>query len=147
MLQMARERGINVDSLKGAISHDVYAQQFLKQVGELVMQKNEIINNWVKSGLEQLRSLYIKKSFKAGKESIRYQNGEPLRNNSEIETVYDERDFDKLSNTEKSNVLALREFLDTEGLTFLYREAEKPSYLTEKYGMSVANVDWNTPVD
>lgn len=147
LLQMARERGINVDSLKGAISHDVYAQQFLKQVGELVMQKNEIINNWVKSGLEQLRSLYIKKSFKAGKESIRYQNGEPLRNNSEIETQYDERDFDKLSNTEKSNVLALRGFLDTEGLTFLYREAEKPSYLTEKYGMSVANVDWNTPVD
>lgn len=131
LLQKARENGINIDSLRGDITPGEYRAQFDERVNKLLDERNSEINLWVKNYLPFLRDIY-----KHGNE-----NYKKIAVNNKV--------LDGLSPYNRKNVLLLREFLDKEGLTFLYRDANKPASVLMRYGLEIqsASIDCNTPVD
>ena len=131
LLQKARENGINIDSLRGDIAPEEYRAQFDERVNKLLAERNSEINLWVKNYLPFLRDIY-----KHGNE-----NYKKIAVNNKV--------LDGLSPDNRKNVLLLREFLDKEGLTFLYRDANKPTSVLMRYGLDIqsASIDCNTPVD
>ena len=134
LLQKAKENGINIDSLKGNIGRTEYESKFNAQVNALLDQRNAEINRWVITYLPTLRKLYFRKN-----------------NKGEIESsvTIDNTVMDSLPNDERKNVLLLKDFLDKEGLTFLYRKATKPVTVAKRYGLDLqkGDVNCNTPVD
>ena len=134
LLQKAKENGINIDSLKGNIGQTEYESKFNAQVNALLDQRNAEINRWVTTYLPTLRKLYFRKN-----------------NKGEIESsvTIDNTVMDSLPNDERKNVLLLKDFLDKEGLTFLYRKATKPVTVAKRYGLDLqkGDVNCNTPVD
>lgn len=134
LLQKAKENGINIDSLAGRIDHRDYTSNFKAQVTALLDQRNDEINRWVANYLPALRSIYLHDTDDGQKISKPIING---------------RIMNSFSNDERKNILLLRDFLDKEGLTFLYRKATKPTTVISRYGLSVQDADVNcyTPVD
>lgn len=144
IIRQARQNGINIDSLKGNLSRADYEKNVKQKVDALLKGKNEEINGWVKDALPLLRSLYGQEAdFKAGKE-IALRSRDEM---GDLRTKKTVMDFDRLPASDREHVLMVRDFLDKEGLTFLYRKCNKPSTVKSRYGLSVADVDWTTPVD
>lgn len=130
LIQKAKENGINIDSLAGNIDHDEYVKRLGGEVERLLQDRNNEINNWVKAFLPKLRDVY-----RHGAE-----NTNRVVTNAKV--------FDHFDNNDRKNVLLLRDFLDKEGLTFLYRNAAKPASVSQRYGLDIhsANLDCDTPV-
>ena len=131
LIQKAKENGINVDSLRGDITSDEYRTKFNAKVEKLLSERNSEINTWVKTFLPRLRDIY-----KHGIENVN-----KIAVNNKV--------LDSLTPESRKNVLLLREFLDKEGLTFLYRDANKPASVLTRYGLDIqdANLNCNTPVE
>lgn len=149
LLQRARENGINIDSLKGDLSKEDYDAEVEKRVVELLSEKNKVINDWVKKYLQPLRDCYRGIwNFDKGFETATFKGAMPNRDeNGDIELSTKEGAFDRLDDETKSNVLQLREFLDKEGLTFIYRYASKLSTGKVRFGINIKKCDWNTPIE
>ena len=144
IIRQARENGINIDSLRGNITPKEHSNAVEKRVDALIKEKNKEIGTWVKSALPTLRSVYgHSKDFKVGKE-IATRNRDERGNLINKRT---ERVFDQLPAEKREHVLMVRDFLDKEGLTFLYRPANKPSSFSTRYGINIDDVDETTPID
>ena len=144
IIRQARENGINIDSLKGNLDRKEYNKGVASRIEDLLDRKNEEIGDWVKSALPTLRMVYgYNKEFKAGKEIAtrsRDDNGNII--NKKTENI-----FDTLPAGKREHLLMVRDFLDKEGLTFLYRPQNKPASFSTRYGVNLADVDWTTPVN
>lgn len=156
ILQQARENGINISSLKGNLDKVKYDENVKRLVEKLLKEKNKYINDWVKSALPALRSLYMingeySSNFQAGKEDVHREQGKLYRDdNGDIELRKNASEFDKLSPSQRRRVMLVRDFLDKEGLTFLYRKVKDesmPKSFKSRYGVDVRNTNWATPVE
>lgn len=154
LLQRARENGINIDSLKGDLSADDYNKEVDSRVNALLDEKNKSITEWVKQWLPLLRKCYTvtsKEKDENGNErevstiGKNFQKGFDEYKKGKIEREV--KFFDKLTDEEKKEIYAVREFLDKVGLSFLYREAPKPSSVKIRFGIEVQSYDRNTPVE
>ena len=144
LIQRANDNGINVDSLKGELSHNDYTKNVDAQVQKLLDAKNEEIGGWVKTYLPVLRQCYDGMNFQTSKDQVtqrRDANGNLIV--KDTAKTY----FDKLDGNTRSEVLKVREFLDKEGLTFIYRECNKPKTVINRYGIITNDCDWTTPIE
>ena len=135
MLRNAKENGFNTDTVTGDLDSDEYKANMSKMANgtpKAMSTKQKELNSWVKEYLPILRSCYKGKIFLAKDRTDNNGSGSV---------------FDLLSNEQKANVLLLRNFLDKESLTFLYREADKPKVLKILYNVDVDSVDHTTPVE
>ena len=134
IIRQARENGINIDSLKGDISQQDFDKETQQRIETLLDSKNEEIGRWVKSALPMLRSVYgPQKEFRVGKEIAsrsRDNNGNLI--NKRVGGA-----FDSLPAEKREQILMVRDFLDKEGLTFLYRPASKPLSFSTRYGVNL----------
>ena len=140
ILQQARESGINIDSLKGTLGKNDYDANVKKKVKELVDERNEELNKWFRTYIVPLRAVYNGYAFKKGEEKV---TGERDASGNLIVSKEEDK-FDKLDPKVRANVVNLRDFLEKEGLAFLYRRAPKLSSVKTRYGVDVANADWTT---
>lgn len=156
ILHQARANGINVDSLMG--NNDNYEKEYSARVKEtienLLNEKDNLIKDWVAKYLLPLRSAFAhKKNMSKG-----YEEAERDANGNLVVTKK-EGYFDTLDRRTQEEVWKLKDFLDKEGLTIIYRESNKPKSYKQRYGLTVNNdlagkneilkseVNWETPID
>lgn len=153
IIRQARENGINIDSLRGNTSKSDYKEGFQKFKEDFLSKeesaRNKEMNDWVKTYLPVLRSVYGEKmNFKSGVENVDKIKGRDENGNLQTSTKVDE--FEKLSAKEREQVLMLRDFLDKEGLTILYRPCKEPQSFSTRYGLKISGdgaVNYLTPID
>jgi hypothetical protein len=122
--------GINMDTIKnGASQTATYNKKVEDMVQKLISEKNSEIKKWLSENIDDLRACFDKnKSFKAGKEA--------MTANGDVRFV-GSGEFDRLSPEKRTAVINLKDFLDREGLTFLYRYTKIPKTVKERFGMKI----------
>ena len=128
--ERAARIGVNMDTIKNnAASSSEYNNEISRRVEEIVAEKNAIIKKWVSENIDDLRACFdSRKSFKAGKE-VMTQSGEIK--------VAGVGEFDMLTPAKRAAVINLKDFLDREGLTFLYRATKIPTTVRERFGLKI----------
>lgn len=155
IFHQARANGINIDSLKGGSTEEYnqgYENEKQAAINKLLKEKDDVIKSWVGKYLEPLRN-----SFKANMSMAKGYEEVPIdkplsqrrSSNGELEVQQNDEYFDMLPKNVQEEVWKLKDFLDKEGLTFIYRKVKnKPNSIDNRYGIKVknGNIDYTTPI-
>ena len=159
ILHQARANGINIDSLKGDDSkYDAeYDKSVSATVESLLKEKDNLIKNWVAKYLPELRKSFLpNRNMAKGYEEVTADRERD--ENGNLITQKKEGYFDTLDAKTQEEVWKLKDFLDKEGLTIIYRKSSKPKSIKQRYGMTINNdlskknsimkaeVNWETPI-
>lgn len=162
ILHQARANGINIDSLRGNNQEykKGYDEKINATVENLLAEKDNIIKNWVAKYLMPLRMSFSNKNMLKGYEEVPTDARNQQRDaNGNLVVNKKEGFFDTLDKRTQEEVWKLKDFLDKEGLTIIYRNTTKPKSIKQRYGMSINNdaagksdilkseVNWETPID
>lgn len=163
IIHQARANGINVDSLRGGSSKeydDGYSNEIERTKESLLKEKDSIVKKWVGEYLPYLRASFNENmSMKKGYEEVPYTDRANMRDdNGEIKVTKTQGFFDTLDKRTQEEVWKLKDFLDKEGLTIIYRRANKPQSIRSRYGLTVnsgdadnnigvgTEINWKTPI-
>lgn len=162
IIHQARANGINIDSLKGNGSD--YDKQYQEKVSgtveNLLNEKNGIIKSWVGKYLPVLRASFKESmAMNKGYEEVPIDDRSNMRDdNGKIKVTKTQGFFDTLDKRTQEEVWKLKDFLDKEGLTIIYRRANKPQSIRNRYGLTVnggdadnnigvgTEINWKTPI-
>ena len=162
ILHQARANGINIDSLKGNNQNyqKGYDEKVQETVDSLLKEKDNLIKDWVAKYLPILRNSFSNKNMLKGYEEVPTDVRNQKRDtNGELSVEKSEKYFDTLDRKTQEEVWKLKDFLDKEGLTIIYRNTTKPKSIKQRYGMNINNdlgtkdevlkaeVNWQTPID
>lgn len=152
-LSKAREYGINLDSLKGEDESEI-ARKREELIQNQIKNGQKDLLEWVKKYLPDLRKCFKGNNFGYGFERTARDNGELKRNDSgEIEIdnnragslgmrKTDKGNFSAIAdNDTRENVLKLKDFLDKERLTFLFRKVPVIKSFGDRYGFNFKDSD------
>ncbi len=146
---LSDEHGVDMRSFAG---QETSADYNARRQETINGTSTDQINQWVKQYLPILRKCYtaggnITDNFQKGFE---HKVGDQRDAQGNLKMINTPRFFDTLDMQTKKEVMAVRDFLDGEGLTFLYREAPFPKWPI-RYGITPGTgpdqVNWNTPVE
>ena len=164
IIHQARANGINVDSLRGGSSKEYdagYDNEMKKTKESLLKEKDSIVKKWVGEYLPYLRASFNENmSMKKGYEEVPYTDRANMRDdNGELKVTKTQGFFDTLDKRTQEEVWKLKDFLDKEGLTIIYRRANKTQSIRSRYGLMVNNgdadndvgvnaeINWKTPIN
>ena len=151
---LSDEHGIDMRSFAGQETSADYEQRRQSTINGTSVEQ---VNQWVRQYLPVLRKCYeefgvMTANFQKGFDRKSGSGDNEKRDaNGNLEIARKQRYFDTLDMATKKEVMALRDFLDGEGLTFLYRKAPFPKSWKWRYGVSPGegpgHANWTTPVE